>query len=300
MADRPPPTPKPAATVILARQNAERLQYYLLKRRGGSGFMAGFYVFPGGMVDAADTQTDFWWRYIDLDPAEVQTHLGDPLLTADAMLPNAVAAIRETLEEAGVLLALPTDGLPFTPAYLSTLRPQASGVSGFLNAEAESGRWRLCVGALRRWTHWITPAQMRPRFDTRFFVAEMPDGQRCQPDQIETTDGCWTTAREALKANLMGHQCLSPPTLVTLHQLLPFTNLSALLESTQNRPWGDLIEPRQIRFEGGAIVLEPWDPQYARQNIIVDPNQLECKVLPVGESFSRIWFNGESWRPVEQ
>ena len=296
--DRPAPTPKRAATVILARQSGGRLQFYLLKRRGGSGFMAGLYVFPGGVVDPADEETAFWWRHIDLNPGALNSRLGGAPLTAEALLPYAVAAIRETLEEAGVLLTAPATQPALAPAYLKDLRARAGRQPDFLNDAAGCGQLRLSLSGLRRWSHWITPAQMRWRFDTRFFLAPMPDGQRCAPDHVETIDGCWVTARRALEANLQNRLRLSPPTLVTLHQLLPFGDLSSLLTAVRNRPWGAPIEPRQIQFDTGAMVLEPWDPDHARKHPVVDTSQLAHRVLPVGAHFSRIWFNGDCWWPV--
>lgn len=260
--------------------------------------MAGLYVFPGGVVDPADEDTTFWWRHIDLHPGELNTRLGGALLTAQALLPYAVAAIRETLEEAGVLLAAPANQPALAPAYLEDLRARAGGRPDFLNVAARCDKLRLSLSGLRRWSHWITPAQMRWRFDTRFFLAPMPDGQHCVPDHVETTDGRWVTAHRALEANLQNRLRLSPPTLVTLHQLLPYSDLSSLLAAIRNRPWGAPIEPRQIRFDTGAMVLEPWDPDHGQQNPIVDTAQLEHKVLPVGAPFSRIWFNGDHWRPV--
>ena len=298
--DQPLPIPKQAATVILARQGGDGLQFYLLKRRGGSGFMAGLYVFPGGVVDPADEDTAFWWRHIDLHPGELNSRLGGALLAAEALLPYAVAAIRETLEEAGVLLAAPATQPAFAPAYLEDLRARAGRRPDFLNDAARCDKLRLSLSGLRRWAHWITPAQMRWRFDTRFFLTPMPDGQHCIPDHEETTDGCWITALNALESNLQNRLPLSPPTLVTLHQLLPFADLSALLEAARNRTWGTPIEPRQISFDGGRMVLEPWDPDHGRQDLVIDTDWLEQKVLPAGKSFSRIWFNGAHWRPVER
>ena len=106
MATRKPSSHRidPAATVILTREQAGEIQVYLLKRSLKSGFMAGNYVFPGGRVDSEDRQFDIFKNHIDLDFVDVLVRFGDDLSEAQ-ILSFCVAAIRETLEEAGVFLA---------------------------------------------------------------------------------------------------------------------------------------------------------------------------------------------------
>ena len=99
-----PIDPAPAATIVLTRQHAGELQVYLLKRSAQSKFMAGNYVFPGGRLDNADWDFDVWKKQVDLKPAGISRRLGGNLAD-DAALAYGVAAIRETLEEAGVFLA---------------------------------------------------------------------------------------------------------------------------------------------------------------------------------------------------
>ncbi|MDX2439335.1 MAG: hypothetical protein QNK40_02170, partial [Desulfobacterales bacterium] len=99
-----PAKPRLASTVILARQIAEELQVYLLKRNAKSGFMAGNYVFPGGTVDIEDRNTNFWKSHVDIHMENLSRQLGGKLPGEEA-LSYGVTAIREMFEEAGVFLS---------------------------------------------------------------------------------------------------------------------------------------------------------------------------------------------------
>ncbi|MGD9005203.1 MAG: hypothetical protein PVH94_12615, partial [Desulfobacterales bacterium] len=100
-----PPKPLPAATVIIVRQHQTEFQVYLLRRHAKSGFMAGHYVFPGGILDPEDWQYTVWQNYVDVDARTLRDRFGDRKLTAEQIMAYGVAAIRETLEEAGVFFA---------------------------------------------------------------------------------------------------------------------------------------------------------------------------------------------------
>ena len=96
--------PVRASTLILVRGEGDKFQIYLLKRSSQSGFMPGNYVFPGGVVDPEDIGLDFWKGHVDMDPGQVKRRFGRGLNIEDAMA-HGIAAIRETFEEAGILLA---------------------------------------------------------------------------------------------------------------------------------------------------------------------------------------------------
>ena len=292
-----PPTPAPAATVILVRQEDDRLQVYLLKRSTKSGFMAGKYVFPGGMVDPEDLDIDSWVNNIDLDTTKLSRQLGQAL-SYRQILPYCVAAIRETFEEAGVLLATDDPQLNNTLEQLRSFRAGGGLPPDWLRQSVVSKGGILSVSRLSCWSHWITPKLMKRRFDTRFFIAEMPAGQACRPDNEETTHGIWVTPAEGLTGNLDGNIPLSPPTLVTLHELLKFPGMDDLRAETARRSWGPPIMPRLVPLEDGAIILEPWDPLYSQEESAIIPEFLANKTLPVGEPFSRLWHHEDIWRPI--
>ena len=86
---------------------------------------------------------------------------------------------------------------------------------------------------------------------------------------------------------------------MTLHDFLGYRNLKDLQADARYRSWGPAISPRLVPLAKGAVIVEPWDPQYRQKEIRIDLKQLPDAVLPVGEPFSRIWYDGRLWRPVK-
>ena len=285
-----------ASTVILARQGLSGLEIYLLRRSFESKFFPGKYVFPGGAVDSEDTDADFWRNRVDLKPLQIIEKMGGDLSVEDA-LGHGVAAIRETFEEAGVLLVEEIGEKKEEIAKMCGLRSQGRMSNPWLKEWVISGGGTLSLSSLMRWSHWVTPEEMKPRFDTRFYIGLMPSGQECYPDAREMTHGIWIKPEDALAGNLRGEVPLSPPTLVTLQELLPYGTLSNLEKDARGKPWGDARLPRFILLEKGAVILEPWDPM-TNQEVEIDPAGLDMRVLAAGEPFSRLWFHQGIWKPV--
>jgi 8-oxo-dGTP pyrophosphatase MutT (NUDIX family) len=287
-----------AATVILTREHAGKLQVYLLKRNPKSGFMAGNYVFPGGTVDPEDRQFNIFKNHIDLELINIIARFGEEL-SESQIVTYCVTAIRETLEEAGVFLAHRDDELEANLNHARRLRLVGNLRKDWFTKLVVDARWCLTLSALSPWAHWITPELMKKRFDTRFFIAAMPSNQFCRPDSRETVEGLWIGPEEGLVGNLTGEVPLSPPTLVTLHELLEYSDLKDLEAAGQGRQWSQARLPRLIPLEKGTVIVEPWDPMYRSAEIHIYPNHLTEYVLPVGESFSRIWFDDGVWKPVK-
>ena len=258
--------PIAAATIILTREKAGELQIYLLKRSTQSRFMAGNYVFPGGVVDAADLNVTLWEKHIDLSMTDMPQRLGGEFSEHDAIA-YGVAAIRETFEEAGVLLAHRDDGHTTELEQIQQLRTTADLSDGWLQNLVETQPWILSFSRLCRWSHWITPQKMKKRFDTRFFVATMPADQVCRPDNHETTHGVWISPQNGLAGNQSGDIPLSPPTVVTLHELLSYHAVSDLIAVARHRPWGKALVPRLVPVENEVVIVEPWDPLYNQKEI---------------------------------
>jgi len=288
---------RPASTVVLVRAHGTGFQVYLLKRSGQSGFFPGSYVFPGGTVASEDRDADLWLRHSDLDLPGVEKRLGGTL-AAPEMLAYGVAAIRETFEEGGVLLASRAQEIDSGMQAISETRKVKRLSKGWFREWVVSGEWHLQLSRLAPWTHWITPEAFKPRFDTRFFLAFVPADQECSPDKEETTHGIWVTPEQGLEGNLRGEIPLSPPTLVTLHELLQHKTLKELQEEVSRRGWGEPRLPRVIPVEKGAVILEPWDPMIRATEVGLDLAALRKLVLPVGEAFSRLWLYEGIWRPV--
>ncbi len=276
---------KPAATLILVKPNGDGFQVYLLKRGPKSRFMPGAHVFPGGMVDPGDRGLETWANHMDMAPGDMQQKLGESALTVEDTLSFVIAAIRETFEEAGVLMGYGKE----TIGLESLLEERGRGrlETGWFKTRMTGEGWMLAVSKLHRWSHWITPRSMKLRFDTRFFLALMPENQACRPDQKETTEGLWVTPREALSGNLSGDIPLSPPAVVTLHDLQAYPCLEDLMKAASKRSWGNVIAPRLVPMERGAMIIEPWDPMYEREHIRIENETLEDYVLGPEKPFSR-------------
>ena len=288
----------PAATVILAREHQSVLEVYLLKRHAGSGFMAGNHVFPGGILDGADWKLAVWQNHVDLAGESLCKRLGGDLSTEQIMA-YGVAAIRETLEEAGVFFANRMNQAETDLKRIADHRCRAGlPREWFLNLVISEG-WTLAFSALYRWSRWITPLLMKRRFDTRFFLAFMPSGQRCQPDGRETTEGCWIHPAKGLAANMSGEISLAPPTLVVLQELSKYRTLADLKKAAQTRIWGSANLPRLIPLKEGAMLVEPWDAQYHRPQITIDASGLTEALLPAGAPFSRIWYHKGRSLPIK-
>ena len=282
-----PATPSLSATLVLARHHATGIEVYLLRRNPASRFMPGTYVFPGGNMEAEDMDVAFWQDHVDLPMDRLTEALGGEV---DRMLPFAVAAIRETWEEAGLLLAAPGNG------FSDPDQPEKR-VTPFIRRIQEDDLV-LCVSKLGRWHHWITPELMPRRFDTFFFTAPVEQDQHCRPDNRETVHGTWISPVKALTENAHGILPLSPPTLVTLHQMLPFADLDTLMVEARSRPWPVPIMPRLWLLEKSTLIIEPWDPDYPNESVKVNVDRLEVDVLPVGVPFSRLWRHRGVCRPV--
>ena len=292
-----PPKASPAATVILVREFEAEFQVYLLKRHAKSGFMAGNYVFAGGILDPGDREYSVWKDHVDMDPTDIASRLGGGLGTEE-ILAYGVAAIRETLEEAGVFLARVANQRAADLKRIDSLRLAGDlPPEWFLNLVV-SGDWTLALSALFRWSHWITPVLMKRRYDTRFFLACMPPGQSCSPDRHEITHGLWVSPKNGLMGNISGQIPLSPPTMVMLQELLKYPTLEDLKKAARNRMWGTPNLPQLVKLDKGVVLIEPWDAEYDQPGIEIDARTLEKALLPAGEPFSRIWYRDGLWLPI--
>jgi 8-oxo-dGTP pyrophosphatase MutT (NUDIX family) len=288
-----------AATLILVRQHGSEVQICLLRRSPASWFMPGVFVFPGGLVDAGDFEEAFWKGHVDLSPERIVDRLGQGLGYSDA-LSYGIAAIRETFEEAGVFLASLSTSTDEAMDRAHQWRLRESPRKGWFRQLVEDGAWALTFSALYHWAHWITPVGMPRRFDTRFFMAALPEGQDCRPDQREATEGLWISPRQALAANVDGRVPLSPPTVVTLQELLSYPTLERLQNEAGRRGRGAPIFPRLISLQDnrGTVIIEPWDPLYGAETIRIDADKLSASVLSAGEPFSRLWNDRGVWKPI--
>ncbi len=291
------PRLRQASTVILVREKNKALEVYLLKRSTKSGFMGGLYVFPGGVADPEDFGFDCWAPYIDITQDQIEKQLGGLTFPKEDIIGFSIAAIRETLEEAGVFIAAGIGKTKRDVKDVCTFRLNRDLPKSWFRTKVMKEDWLLSFSSLGRWSHWITPKLMKKRFDTRFFIVSMPEDQTCVPDDMETKHGIWLTPEDALEKNLEEMIPLSPPTVVTLTRLLKFNTFNDLKKEMQIRSWGDPIAPRLVPSSNGPVILEPWDPMYDTDEKI-DMLNLSEKVLPACSDFSRIWCDKDVWKPV--
>jgi 8-oxo-dGTP pyrophosphatase MutT (NUDIX family) len=212
------PTPRRAATVVLLREDPSgATEAYLLRRRASMAFAAGMYAFPGGGVDPRDGTADIGWAGPDAEAWAVR--LGCPPETARAVV---CAAVRETFEESGVLLAGPDDGSVVADVSGDHWRADRAALEAHELSFAEFLTRRGLVlrsDLLGGWARWITPEFEERRFDTWFFVAVVPEGQRTAEVPGEADRVEWLPPAEAVARAEAGEYLMLPPTITTLREL---------------------------------------------------------------------------------
>ncbi|MBU2578136.1 hypothetical protein KKA69_04910 [Patescibacteria group bacterium] len=293
-----PVNPRRASTVILARSENGKPQVYLLKRSTKSRFMPDNYVFPGGTVSSGDCEDELWMSHIDLDLREMTHRFGGDL-TESEVLAHGVAAIRETFEEAGVFLGSVDEGFHRDLQVFYENRLARALPKGWFREWVISGRRTLAFSSLIPWAHWITPKIRPQRYDTRFFFAVLPSGQTCIPDTRETPWGIWVSPEEGLAMNLKREIALSPPTMVTLHELSKYRDMGELQKDLETRTWGVARLPRTIPLTKGFLSLLPWDPMYQEDGEKIIQEMTAVDLLAPGEPLSRLRFEKGIWVPVK-
>ncbi|MGH1561157.1 NUDIX hydrolase [Mumia sp. DW29H23] len=241
-----------AATVVLLRDGAEGVEAYLMRRQRSMSFAAGMYVFPGGGVDPRDSDTDVAWA--GPEPQAWAERFGCSTEVARALV---CAAVRETYEEAGVLLAGPDAGTVVDDTSGADWQADRQALEAHTLAFSDFLRRRSLVlrtDLLAAWTHWITPDFEPKRFDTRFFVAVMPEGQRVGSLTGEADHASWMSLDAALASVEAGDMAMLPPTSVTCRELAALDSAGDALAAAAQRRIAP-IEPRLVEIDG-AFYLE--------------------------------------------
>ena len=190
-----------ASTVVLLRDGSEGIEVCLMRHNLDSDFVGGAHVFPGGGVDAADRSVAASLSCVGLDDAEASRRLG----LDNGGLAFWVAAIRESFEEAGVLMARRTDGGPVDASdptvseRLAILRAEVDAATITMAEAAAREGLVLDAGRLHHFSRWITPVGAHRRYDTYFFVAAAPEDQEVRHDDRELIGTNWWTPHEALR-----------------------------------------------------------------------------------------------------
>lgn len=239
---RQPAEPRDAATVVLLRPGPlvapGSLEVYLLRRHGGMAFAAGMSVFPGGGVDPrdADLPSALWAG----PPAEAwAARMGCTPARAVALV---CAAVRETFEESGVLLAGTSEAVVADTTCLEAERVALESRSLSLAAFLAERGWVLRSDLLSALGGWITPSFEPRRYRTWFFVAALPSGQVTRDVSTESDRVAWTSLGAAVAAVDAGQTAMLAPTYVTCCELYACLTPADALSHAAALPWA-MVEP---------------------------------------------------------
>ncbi len=276
-----------SATVIMLRDGTDGahgaggLEVFLLKRHGLSDVLGGAFVFPGGKVDAADAKLDMA-AHMDQPLGDLHTALNEPDIDALTAASLYVAALREAFEESGILFA---HGATHEHAVRATALLREGQPFDAVLARMQL---RLQTRSLAPWSRWITPLMpsvSSKRFDTRFFVAEVPVGQTAAHDNHEATESVWLKPRTALEQHRDGLIELAPPQIMTLAHLSRFANVQhAMADARGRKP--PVIQPEPFDHEGTRVICYPGDARHS----------VKVRAMP---GPTRLRYRNKLFEPVE-
>ena len=270
-APSPPVEPRPAASVVIVRDAApgapEPLEVWMIRRKKTMKFLGGYYAFPGGRVDPADGA-----------PAAVACVRGLDVAAAADIFPGHDAipalafwltAVRELLEESGILLACDVEGRPIDarrPATLDKLTRlrQELMAGGSLPALLAREGWCADVRGLRYLSHFVTPTSSPIRFTARFFLCRVPEDQAPALFTEETSEAFWIHPGEGYRRFIAGDMQMAEPGEYGLGYLAQFTSVDELwaahadgqqkfqgVSDRMNHTWAD-FDWKSNRFPSSA------------------------------------------------
>ena len=261
-----PPTPRPAAAVILIRDTESEPEVLLVRRRSDVGFAAGAFVFPGGTLDAEDDDPR-WEDHLDPPPAHAVAGAADGETGGQrrgrgrgrgpTWRALVVGALREMFEETGVLLSKGEVGREMVNAARAQL---VAGERGFLEIVTGLGV-RLAGEDVVLCARWITPEALPRRYDARFFIAESPAEIEIAPELGELVEHVWVTPAAALQRYVEDEFPMMFPTAVTLGW---FEEGDSAAEWRQRFLEREIkpITPRLRRVDGEVRSVLPDEPGY--------------------------------------
>ncbi|MEU4729531.1 NUDIX hydrolase [Streptomyces sp. NPDC023588] len=246
-----PVAPRRAATVMLLRDTPDGPAVHMLRRRASMAFAGGAYAYPGGGVDPRDEEHLVGWAGPSRE--EWADRLGTDPLTAQAIV---CGAVRETFEEAGVLLAGPA---PDTVVGDTTGDDWESDRQALVARELSFAEFldrrglRLRSDLLGAWARWITPEFEPRRYDTWFFVAALPEGQRTRNASTEADRTVWIRPADAAAGYDKGELLMMPPTISTLRSLEPYGSAADALAAAGAQDLAPVLA--RAALEDGELVL---------------------------------------------
>src|SRR6266513_4782019 len=252
--------PRPASTILLLRDSGgangkDEIEVFMMVRHYEIDFNSGALVFPGGSVDKGDQEII----------ANPELYCGGEGLD-ERGLAFRIAAVRETFEESGILLARPRGSKALVDVKRAGEIEAAhraelcDGKISFLKVLTDNGLW-LALDELMPYAHWITPEGMPKRFDTWFFLAAAPPDQLGAHDGKESTDSIWVSPREALEGGETGRFKLPFPTTRNLIKLGKQSSVKAALDDSRGKPVVTVM-PVMTRLNGGRQLRIPREAGY--------------------------------------
>jgi 8-oxo-dGTP pyrophosphatase MutT (NUDIX family) len=220
--------PRLAATILLVRDGASGLEVFMVKRHHAIDFASGALVFPGGKVEVEDSELA-----VETDGA------------------SRVAALRETFEECGVLLARPRGGRPLVDGPRCAAIRAAVEQRPFGRMLADENL-ELAFDALTPFAHWITPPILPKRFDTRFYIAAAPEDQMARHDGTESVDSLWVNPARALADAEGGRHTLVLATKLNLRMLGESANVADAIAAARARKIV-AVEPVATKTDSGYL-----------------------------------------------
>ena len=256
--------PRDASTILLLRDGEPGLEVLMLRRNLASTWVGGAHLFPGGAVDSEDGSEEMRAR----SPRLTDEQASERLKIRRGGLAFFVAAIRECFEEAGILLARRSDGAPVElgdPQVSERLVAHRHALNaGKTSFAAVCDREDLVLDTdrLGYFSHWITPEGSPRRYDTRFFVAATPPGQKALHDDIEVIDAIWIAPREALRRRKAGEIDMLFPTAKNLEEVAGYDGAAALVEATRTLEVPTILPKLTIDGDEEIHLLLPTDEGY--------------------------------------
>lgn len=282
--DRAPVPTTDAATIILVRDGASGVEVFCVERSKQSRFLGGAIVFPGGKLDSSDA--DPGWTVLTTTPRP-PCPSAVPFANDEAHLRAlSIAASRETLEEAAILLVTGDPRVPDVDllALRERLKTEPAALRGFLEDRGE----KLDLHALQPLARWITPVSETRRYDTRFFVAIAPPDQTGAHDEYETMASFWATPADVLRRWEAGEVRVAPPTHRTLDLLAFVPTAAGIIELARAScldPICPLLVPHRVDGAEETLALTlPGDPDHDVADVRVPGS-------------SRYVLRGDRWLP---
>jgi 8-oxo-dGTP pyrophosphatase MutT (NUDIX family) len=257
--------PRDASTIMLVRDGEQSLEVLMVRRNLKSNWVGGMHLFPGGAVDDDDHSTAIAAHCEGRDDAQASRILG----IDSGGLGSFVAAIRECFEEAGILLAtgLGRDegddpaAREAREARLVEHRRKLNSGETTLLAVCEAEKLTLDLSHIGYFSHWITPEGAPRRYDTRFFVAKMPEAQEALHDDVEIIDTVWIEPTEALRRQRAGEIEMMFPTIKNVEAIARFERADDLLDATAAAEVPTIMPRFTVEGQGVRILL-PGDDGY--------------------------------------